>query len=295
MKTHLTSFIILLAVTTLTMGQNQSAEMSSWGAFVPYESTTKAEPSGFTIDDRDIRFLGLQRQSRFLSPDPMAHMYPGFNPYAYSLNNPLVYIDPDGREVRCYSETQCGRLVSDVQQLYGEAPVAYEQRTQTTRTWFGFGPEKTTSYYALTVDGGSDYNWGQDNYASALYDAIASEDVIFDVFYSEQMPFRHLTVDGQEYGGGRFLPTSSSRASIYVDPRGDQRTGIPSSIILMHEMIGHGHPVATPLSPTHQNAHDINRFYQQKLGIQQRAPYRRPHQGYKSEVRWPMVNLYQNR
>jgi RHS repeat-associated protein len=33
---------------------------------------------------------------RFNSVDPMAHLYPGYTPYHYVLNNPLSFIDPTG-------------------------------------------------------------------------------------------------------------------------------------------------------------------------------------------------------
>ena len=37
---------------------------------------------------------------RFLRPDPMQDEYPGLSPYAYAANNPLKYVDPDGRAFR---------------------------------------------------------------------------------------------------------------------------------------------------------------------------------------------------
>ena len=35
--------------------------------------------------------------SRWLSVDPLAEKYPNYSPYVYCANNPLKYIDPDGR------------------------------------------------------------------------------------------------------------------------------------------------------------------------------------------------------
>lgn len=37
--------------------------------------------------------------SKWLSPDPLAHKYAPINPYAFCLNNPLIFRDMDGREV----------------------------------------------------------------------------------------------------------------------------------------------------------------------------------------------------
>lgn len=34
---------------------------------------------------------------RFTRVDPLAHKFPGWSPYIYTLNNPLIYTDPDGR------------------------------------------------------------------------------------------------------------------------------------------------------------------------------------------------------
>ena len=36
---------------------------------------------------------------RFLRPDPIQDQFPGISPYAYAANNPLKYVDPDGRAV----------------------------------------------------------------------------------------------------------------------------------------------------------------------------------------------------
>ena len=41
---------------------------------------------------------------RFLRPDPMQDQYPGLSPYAYANNNPLKYVDPDGRVIKLSSK-----------------------------------------------------------------------------------------------------------------------------------------------------------------------------------------------
>ncbi len=40
---------------------------------------------------------------RWLSVDPLEEKSPGISPYVFTLNNPIKYYDPDGKQVRCDS------------------------------------------------------------------------------------------------------------------------------------------------------------------------------------------------
>ena len=76
----------------------------------PYGKVLASSGTGST----HFRFTGHERDSesgldymlarsyaydvgRFLRPDPMQGEYPGISPYAYAANNPLKFVDPDGR------------------------------------------------------------------------------------------------------------------------------------------------------------------------------------------------------
>ncbi len=53
----------------------------------------------FIDTDADAEPFEPEVRSRFLSVDPLAAKYPSISPYAYVANNPLRYIDPDGRQI----------------------------------------------------------------------------------------------------------------------------------------------------------------------------------------------------
>ena len=46
---------------------------------------------------------------RFLTPDPMCEKYYSISPYAYCGNNPVRFIDPDGRDIEVYYQDENGK------------------------------------------------------------------------------------------------------------------------------------------------------------------------------------------
>jgi RHS repeat-associated protein len=61
-------------------------------------STEHERDSETGYDYRGARFYDADL-ARFLSTDPLAADYPNLSPYAYVANNPIMYIDPDGRKI----------------------------------------------------------------------------------------------------------------------------------------------------------------------------------------------------
>lgn len=49
-------------------------------------------------DTAKVKYLS-ELSTRWLSPDPLAAKYPQVSPYVFCMNNPILFIDPDGREV----------------------------------------------------------------------------------------------------------------------------------------------------------------------------------------------------
>lgn len=64
-----------------------------------YKFTSKERDAETTYDYFGARYYD-SRIGRWLSVDPMAEKYPGLSPYNYCLNNPVKYIDPNGKYVR---------------------------------------------------------------------------------------------------------------------------------------------------------------------------------------------------
>jgi len=59
---------------------------------------------------------------RWNGVDPLADQYPAWSPYSYGANNPLVYVDPDGKEIRIHYEDENG----DTQSIQYTAGMEYD-------------------------------------------------------------------------------------------------------------------------------------------------------------------------
>ena len=60
---------------------------------------TKTNKVEKILEPNDSTTLRLNDQStRWLSLDPLAAKYPSLSPYNFVNNNPIIYVDPDGRE-----------------------------------------------------------------------------------------------------------------------------------------------------------------------------------------------------
>lgn len=53
----------------------------------------------FLEPNPDAEELSPESISRFISPDPHSELYYSISPYVYVANNPLKYVDPDGKKI----------------------------------------------------------------------------------------------------------------------------------------------------------------------------------------------------
>jgi len=61
--------------------------------------------------DKEIEDISFKAEhsSRFLTIDPLAEKYPWLSPYVYCANNPIRYVDPDGRDIKVYYQDENGK------------------------------------------------------------------------------------------------------------------------------------------------------------------------------------------
>jgi RHS repeat-associated protein len=74
-----------------TVNDNQAANLRFTGKELDKESHIGLYYFGARYYDPEV--------GRFIGVDPLADKYPSWSPYHYTLNNPLRYLDPDGKDI----------------------------------------------------------------------------------------------------------------------------------------------------------------------------------------------------
>jgi RHS repeat-associated protein len=88
-----------------------------------YKFTEKERDLGTNYDYFGARYYDSEL-GRWQSVDPLADKYPGWSPYNYCLNNPLVLVDPEGMDSYVYYdpdnfEDQAKKEAERLKKLYG--------------------------------------------------------------------------------------------------------------------------------------------------------------------------------
>jgi RHS repeat-associated protein len=100
------------AVTTTGNSVQEAHDYYPFGLIMPGRSTTGSPPTRerFTGQERDFEtgldYFGARFYfpaiGRWMSVDPLDDTYPAWSPYNYVMNNPLRFIDPDGKSPDFY-------------------------------------------------------------------------------------------------------------------------------------------------------------------------------------------------
>ena len=89
------------------------------GPFVYRKSSGGNAGSSLTLESTDF---GARQYSptlrRWMTPDPLSEKYYGVSPYAFCNNNPVNFVDPDGRKILGASKNDAKKVVSDMHEIF---------------------------------------------------------------------------------------------------------------------------------------------------------------------------------
>ena len=68
------------------------------------------------------------KTSLWLNVDPLAEKYSNISPYAYVANNPIKYIDPDGRRIIVPQQADRTKVISYLNRIYGKDNFSFNEK-----------------------------------------------------------------------------------------------------------------------------------------------------------------------
>ena len=239
-----------------------------------YKFTAKERDTESGLDNFGARY-NSSSMGRFMSPDSSSYSTlknpQSWNLYAYTLNNPLNYIDPDGHVVQC--KTNANDCLKAAQAAVGKDAAARLGTTTVAgkqnffQKLFGI---KAADKTVLTISGDVKSFKGLSGNASKLADLVTDKRTFGVSISTTASPTYTGLADkilsgGAETpfaGGITYTPSMGAEPEVYLDPRSSEgvdtdaaRDGIPAANIgekFAHELLGHlwgevfgGHNVGT--------------------------------------------------
>nr|WP_306822330.1 RHS repeat-associated core domain-containing protein [Empedobacter falsenii] len=247
---------------------------------------------------------------RWFKVDPLAEKFPGMSPYCAMGNNPIFYIDPDGREIIGATKKDAQNFKADIHltladkrfdgvraliDVKGKTFKSIDAKALSTaldgvtlsadeRTYIDMVTNTINSTDIHTVE----YVSVNSDLSSSGFSAINSYLNGLQSGYGDALRQRRQGQDGStEYfyndqtikilgGEGFNVPTKKGSHSFITGVTGNERVSTSG-----HEVFGHGIPSATGASPSDNNANAIrvDNLIRRMLGMPQRDG--KNHGGYK--------------
>ena len=171
---------------------------------------------------------------RFTTMDPLCEKYYSISPYAYCANNPVRYIDPDGKKIKIpkQSQTQVLQMIN----TYSKTQYKVDKK----------------GYMCINKDAGINEK-GSAHYSERLDATISAEGnltiMVGDTYTAKKGSSSQL-FDVKEYGGGltdsktdktNVKTVVSGNGHTVHDTKGNELVK-PAGEVLIHEIVGHAAP-----------------------------------------------------
>ena len=166
--------------------------------------------------------------SRWLSLDPLARKYPELSPYNFVANNPILYVDPDGREIWIYY-TVTGASGTPVTKK-----VQYKNGALTTSSGAAY---TGTNAYVASVK--SDLDALRTDHAEAAYrlKTLENSTQIHNIENTSGGNSNTPASGADDRAGNPTGTTTKYDPTNWTNPRGSRRN---PRVALGHELLGHG-------------------------------------------------------
>ena len=198
---------------------------------------------------------------RFDSVDPLASKYPSVSPYVYTLNSPMRFTDPDGREI----------VVRD------PAERAYFTKLINSRARGTFRFDEKGTLQVVTTKGKESYS---EYYRDRLIEAINDQNHTITLNTGAKLTANGTTHDVDAAGGG-ITASNGEGTDQTVVISGHENKGVKdtngnplpttAADVLVHELVGHAIP-CTVGSDTGDAVDNENKVREQVKDHRQRAP-----------------------
>ncbi len=209
---------------------------------------------------------------RWMNLDPLAEKYTNMSLYAYVANNPLIYIDPDGKEIVVANKKDQKAILKDIN----------------SRALGTFAFNKSGQLY-LKNSKGNEAKYSK-YYQEKLVEAIKSDKKI-EIAIATEAPYYKVSSDGKtleetgngklvnvdENGGGITTPHVGTDQKVFVSGNVPEhvekeakdnfgkKLKVESADILMHELVGHAIPHI--VGPDTGNAVDNENKVHEQRGV----------------------------
>ncbi len=192
--------------------------------------------------------------SVWLSVDPLAHKYPNLSPYVFTGNNPIMLVDPDGRDIWEYDKNGdliCHEENTEIDQIFvvdGEGnelagiSMEYGTITNTSEESFGDGtklnslrvkPEASSEVFEFFADN-TNVEWGElksGEHDSRIFTNCMEGDIHAGRMFNEaNLSGEYITEFNHSHPNGYDLPSGAgpepsrmakARGSLIISPAGE--------------------------------------------------------------------------